>query len=46
MKKKNKKFQRKSQNPLNKLSLFQKMIQNLAKNVHYLEKIVHMIIKI
>ena len=32
MKKKNKKFQRKSQNPLNKLSLFQKNDSKFSKN--------------
>ena len=38
MKRKNKKFQKKGSNSLNKLSLFQKMMENFQKNVHYLLK--------
>ena len=36
MKRKNKKFQKKNSNSLNKLSLFQKMMAGIQKNVRYL----------
>ena len=35
MKRKNKKFNKRSQNPLNKLSLFQRMKQDYQENVHF-----------
>ncbi len=35
MKRKGKKFNKRSQNPLNKLSLFQKVTLDLVKNVPY-----------